>query len=229
MDRIQEGCAAEVRETFPLVDIYIPSREKDELYRKAEESIKKNTRVPFNFIEIIGQRSITGNRNAGLKAAKTEFVASLDSDCEIHQNDWLEKLMETMLSADDIGLVGCKIVMYDGKIFSAGTAPNWRPYLYGVEDKGQREIVEEVVGVSANCLLYRSGITLYDECFTGGNGLEDSDFCIRLRKKGYRVMYDGRVKVVHKRYPKDKSPFFWNHLYFHLKHPTTIFTQYRKV
>ena len=135
--------------------------------------------------------------------------------------------METMLADDKIALVGCKIVMFDSKIFSAGTASNWRPYHYGEEDTGQREFVEEVDGVSANCLLYRKNTLRYDERFIGGNGLEDSDYCIRLRKKGYRIMYDGRVKVIHKKYPKNKNPFFWNHFYFHLKHPSTLITQYR--
>lgn len=213
----------------PNIDIYIPSREKDDYYHTAERSIRERTNVPYNFIEVLGPRSIAGNRNAGLKSSSAEFVASLDSDCELIQDDWLEKMLETMFSADDIGLVGCKVVMFDGKIFSAGTAPNWRPYCYGELDRGQREFVEEVVGVSANCLLYRRGLFEYDERFVGGNGLEDSDFCIRLRKKGYRILYDGRVKVIHKKYPKNKTPFFWNHLYFHLKHPTTIITQYRRV
>ncbi|TKJ42187.1 hypothetical protein CEE37_00480 [candidate division LCP-89 bacterium B3_LCP] len=218
-----------MRNQLPSVDIYIPSREKDDFYRSAENSIRENTRSQFNLIESIGQRSIAGNRNAGLRMSSSEFVASLDSDCELVQGDWLENMMEILLSEDDIGLVGCKIVMFDGKIFSAGTAPNWRSYCYGEVDEGQREIVEDVVGVSANCLLYRRGLLEYDERFVGGNGLEDSDFCIRLRKKGYRVFYDGRVKVVHKKYPKEKNPLFWNHLYFHLKHPTTILAQYRKV
>jgi GT2 family glycosyltransferase len=216
-------------DNLPTIDIYIPSMEKDEYYQAAERSIRQKTRIPFNFIEVIGPRSITGNRNAGLRTSRAEFVASLDSDCEMVQDDWLNKMLETMSSAGDIGLVGCKIVMFDSKIFSAGTAPNWRPYCYGEPDEGQREFVEEVAGVSANCLLYRRGLLEYDEHFIGGNGLEDSDFCIRLREKGYRVMYDGRVKVIHKKYPKDKSPFFWNHLYFHLKHPSTFFTQYRKI
>lgn len=218
-----------MKKQFPVVDIYIPSREKDEYYLAAENSIRSNTKIPHNFIEILGPRSITGNRNAGLRSAKSEFIASLDADCELTQDDWLDKMLETMLSADDIGLVGCKIVMYDGKIFSAGTGPNWRPYCYEEDDNGQRESVEEVPGVSANCLLYRRGVLEYDERFIGGNGLEDSDYCIRLRRKGYRVMYDGRVKVIHKKYPKDRAPLFWNHLYFHLKHPATILTQYSKV
>ncbi len=211
------------------IDIYIPSREKDDYYLTAEESIRRRTKIPYNIIEALGPRSIAGNRNAGLRSAGKEFVASLDSDCELTQDDWLEKMLQTLLSLDDVGLVGCKVVMFDGKIFSAGTGPNWRPYCYGEPDKGQREFVEEVAGVSANCLLYRRGLLEYDERFVGGNGLEDSDFCIRLRRKGYRVFYDGRVKVIHKKYPKEKSPLFWNHLYFHLKHPTTILTQYRKL
>jgi len=205
------------------VDIYIPSREKDDFYDAAQKSIYQHTKIPFNFVETIGPRSITGNRNAGLKAAQSQFVASLDSDCEIMQDNWLDLMLETMQASEDIGLVGCKILMYDNTIFSAGTAPNWRPFCSGEIDNGQREIVEDVVGVSGNCLLYRRDLLLYDEWFIGGKGMEDNDFCIRLRKKGYRILYDGRVKVIHKKYPMEKSPFFWNHLYLHLKHPSTYF------
>ncbi len=159
-----------------IIDIYIPSREKDEFYLQAEKSIREKTQIPHRLIDAVGPRSISGNRNAGLRAASSEFVASLDSDCEIITDGWLGLMMDTMLSHERIGLVGCKIVMYDGRIFSAGTAPNWRPYGYGEADRGQRELVEEVAGVSANCLLYRRGLLEYDEHFVGGNGLEDSDF-----------------------------------------------------
>ncbi len=214
---------------YPEVDIYIPSIEKDEYYLAAEESIKERTKIRYNLVESIGPRSIAGNRNTGLNACSADIVASLDADCELTQDNWLELMLETLRSADDIGLVGCKIVMYDGKVFSAGTGNNWRPYCYGEADRGQREMVEEVPGVSANCLLYRGGLLEYDEKFVGGGGFEDTDYCIRLRAKGYRVMYDGRVKVVHRKYPSENKQYTSNHWRFHWKHPTTIFTQYRRI
>lgn len=210
------------------IDIYIPCYQPDEYLERCIQSILKHTKRDYNLTVIAGKRSISKNRNQGLRKGVSEWICSLDADCEVTQDDWIDRLLETAESQPDVGIVGAKIVMFDGKIFSTGTGPNWRPYLYGVEDRGQREFVEEVAGVSANCLLYRRGLLQYDERFIGGDGLEDSDFCMRLRRRGFRVMYDGRVKVIHKKYPKEKTPIFWNHLYFHLKHPTTIVTQYRK-
>ena len=210
------------------IDIYVPCYEPDEYLERCLQSIFKHTKRDYTLSVIVGKRSIAKNRNWGLRKGISEWICSIDADCEVTQDDWLDLLLETAESQPNVGIVGAKIVMFDGKIFSAGTGSNGYPMLYGETDKGQREIVEEVHAVSENCLLMRRGIFEFDEWFWQSRSSEGQDACIRLSKQGYKILYDGRVKIRHAKYPQKGSPFNWDHLYFHLKHPTTIITQYKK-
>ncbi|RJP77647.1 MAG: glycosyltransferase [Candidatus Zixiibacteriota bacterium] len=210
------------------IDIYIPCYQPDEYLDRCLRSIFKHTRGDYNVTVIVGKRSIAKNRNQGLRKSASEWICSLDADCEVTQDGWLELLLETARSRPEVGIVGAKIVMHDGKIFSAGTGPDGYPMLYGEQDTGQREIVEEVHAVSENCLLMRKGIFEFDEWFWQSRSSEGQDACIRLRQQGYKIIYDGRVKIQHDKYPRKSSPFNWDHIYFHLKHPSTYLDHYRK-
>jgi GT2 family glycosyltransferase len=210
------------------IDIYIPCYQPDQYLERCLHSIFEHSHGDYNVTAIVGKRAIAPNRNWGLRKSASEWVCSLDADCEVLQDNWLDHLLETAQSQPDIGIVGAKIVMFDGTIFSAGTGPDGKPMLYGQKDEGQREVVEEVHSVSENCLLMRKGIFEFDEWFWQSRSSEGQDACIRLRKQGYKIMYDGRVKIQHNKIPKESSPFNWDHIYFHLKHPSTYLAHFRK-
>jgi GT2 family glycosyltransferase len=209
-------------------DIYIPCYQPDQYLERCLHSIFEHSHGNYNVTAIVGKRAIAPNRNWGLRKSASEWVCSLDADCEVMQDNWLDLLLETAQSQPEVGIVGAKIVMFDGTIFSAGTGSDGMPMLYGQKDEGQREVVEEVHAVSENCLLMRRGIFEFDEWFWQSKSSEGQDACIRLRQAGYKIMYDGRVKIQHNKFPKKSSPFNWDHIYFHLKHPSTYLAHYRK-
>ncbi len=210
------------------IDIYIPCYQPDEYLEKCIHSVFEHTKCEFNLTVIVGKRSIAKNRNLGLRKGVSEWICSLDADCEVTQDNWLSLLMETAKSQSNVAIVGPKIIMFDGTVFSAGTGADGYPILYGQKDEGQREIVEEVHAASENCLFMHRGIFEFDEWFWQSKSSEGQDACIRLRQQGYKILYDGRVKIRHNKYPKRSSPFNWDHLYFHLKHPSTYFNHFRK-
>ncbi len=204
------------------IDIYIPCYQPDEYLERCVKSIFEHTKGDYNLTVIVGKRSIAKNRNLGLRKSTSKWICSLDADCEVKQENWLDLLLETAESQPNVGIVGAKIVMFDGKIFSAGTADDGYPRLYGEEDIGQLEKVEEVHAVSENCMLMRKDLFEFDEWFWQSKSSEGQDACIRIRNQGYKILYDGRVKIQHNKYPKDNHPFNWDHIYFHLKHPSTL-------
>jgi len=210
------------------IDIYIPCYQPDEYLERCIHSIFQHTQGDYNLTVIIGKRSIAKNRNQGLRKGVSEWICSIDADCEVLQDNWLDMLLETARSQPDVGIVGPKIVMFDGTIFSAGTGADGFPMLYGAKDEGQRDQVEEVHALSENCMLMRAGIFEFDEWFWQSKSSEGQDACINLRKQCHRILYDGRVKVQHNKHPKKSSPLNWDHIYFHLKHPTTYLDHYRK-
>jgi GT2 family glycosyltransferase len=206
----------------PPIDIYTICYQPDDYLTACVGSLLKFTQQPYNLIVVVGKRPIAANRNEGLRVADSEWVASIDADCTVTQENWLELLLETAHSDPRIGLVGCKVVMYDHRIFSCGTQTDSFPRDFNKPDTGQYEAVEEIHAVTENCLLIRKDILLFDDVFDRSKGYEGEDFAYRLRQKGYKVMYDGRVKIIHHKDPVPRSSYNWDHIYFHIKHPTTL-------
>jgi GT2 family glycosyltransferase len=64
---------------------------------------------------------VRGN-NAGIAAAAPgSDVVLLNNDIELTQRDWLRRLAACAHSAPDIGVVGCRLVLPDGRLLHAGT------------------------------------------------------------------------------------------------------------
>ncbi|KAA0252445.1 glycosyltransferase [Acidobacteria bacterium ACD] len=147
---------------------------------------------------------VRGN-NAGIEAADPgSDVLLLNNDVEIREDGWLDRLRETAHSAPDVGVVGCRLVLPDGRLLHAGTyvLPDdcWGQQIGSLEtDVGQFTRTREVEGVVFACaylrreLLERIGpLSLEYESY-----FEDTDFCLRAREAGYRTLCCGDVTIVH--------------------------------
>ena len=168
--------------------------------------------VPY-LREIQWVKLIEHGRNSGFTAGNNLAIAQCDPDSDIvllnndivvEQADWIERLQETAYSAPDIGIVGCRLRGDDAKLQHAGTyifaETCWGQQLGGLEtDINQYEGVRDVQGVVFACaylkreLLHAIG-TLELDYFAY---FEDTDFCLRAIADGYRVVYDGRVTLIH--------------------------------
>ena len=64
---------------------------------------------------------VRGN-NAGIAAAPAgSDVVLLNNDVEFRRRDWLKRLPQCAHSAPDVGVVGCRLVLPDGRLLHAGT------------------------------------------------------------------------------------------------------------
>lgn len=64
---------------------------------------------------------VRGN-NAGIEAADPESdIVLLNNDLVLTQHDWLPRLRACAHSRSDIGVVGCRLVLSDGRLSHAGT------------------------------------------------------------------------------------------------------------
>ncbi len=140
--------------------------------------------------------------NLGIKNAKGKFIALLNNDMVVSK-DWLEELLEVLKSDKSIGVVGSKILFMDGKIQSAGHEE--LPNFYWV-DRGCFENsldaynkIEEVNSLCGGAVLYRKDaleqVDYFDEDFN--MYIEDVDISIRLRKKGWKLVYVPKSLVRH--------------------------------
>lgn len=161
----------------------------------------------FPYVKLVRNKKNLGfaaGNNIGIRVAKGDIVILLNNDT-IVEKGWLEGIMDTLTSSDEIGIVGSKILFPDKKtIQHAGGIihPNalTNHYGYGEEDIGQYDMIMNVDYVTG------ASIGIKKEVFEKIGFLEESyypayyeetEFCYRAKLHGYRVVYTPKSVLYH--------------------------------
>jgi len=159
----------------------------------------------FPWVKIISQstnRGFSGGTNAGILAAKGDFILTLNNDT-IVDSHLLEEIVRPMLADSRVGICGTKMLFPDGRINSTAicisrSGAAWDRGM-GESDNGQYDVAEEVFGACAGAALYRHAmleeIGLFDEDFF--LYMEDVDLAFRAQLSGWRCMYIPKARVIH--------------------------------
>lgn len=157
------------------------------------KEIGKNIKKEFN-VDLITTNGYTGQSkvwNLAIKKALKEdfdYVFLLDDDTKILDENWLVKLIKVGESDEKIGILGCKVIHPNGRI-------QWMK-----KDTGKVPLIKEVDNVIGCCFLMKKKVIdeigFFDEKFSPAYG-EESDFCFRALKKGFRCIYVGTTKIMH--------------------------------
>lgn len=137
--------------------------------------------------------------NMGINVCKGEYILFLNPDLKL-TSGWLEKLISCAERHPKAGVVGAKILNFDGTIYHAG-------FVNGVvRGKGKKNAPDRygtevaVHGIQGCCFLVKRSIIpkvgKFDERFF--IYAEEDDYCLRVRKAGYKVMY-APVPIYHHR------------------------------
>lgn len=160
-------------------------------------------------IQIGYNSGTTYSRNIALKMSKGAFIAIIDSDVNVLPSV-LETLIETLVNDDQIGLVAPKLVYANGKFQqSTDNFPTVFTKIYRyfflkhIENKtnynNNSDYKQSVdYAISAFWLLKRKvfeKVGLLDENIFYSP--EDVDYCLRIWKSGYRIVYVPNVSSVH--------------------------------
>jgi len=153
---------------------------------------------PFNFARL-------NNRLASL--ARGEHLLLLNNDIEVITPDWLEALLEHS-QRQEVGAVGAQLLYADGTVQHAGVVLGMR----GVAGHAHKylpakrtgyfcfpRLIRNYSAVTAACLMMRKAV--YEE--VGGMDerlavtFNDVDLCLRLRARGYLVVYTPYARLYH--------------------------------
>ncbi len=147
---------------------------------------------------------VRGN-NVGIRHSDpASDVVMLNNDVEITRADWLARLHATAHADAAIGIVGCRLVLPNGRLLHAGT---YMPVetLHGQQigalelDINQYSRTRDVEGIVFACAYVKRAlldrIGLLDEDYI--SYFEDSDYCLKAREAGFRVVCCGDVTLAH--------------------------------
>lgn len=141
--------------------------------------------------------------NFAMAAGCGELVARLDDDLTVPPG-WLKPLVADLAHRPFAGCVGPKIINDDSRQAIQCGGYRHFPVFYGHEDEpdlGQADYLARTAHVRGCCNLYRRDALarcgMMDVRYSPTQ-CDDPDHHIALIAAGYEILYDGRVRVVHK-------------------------------
>lgn len=142
--------------------------------------------------------------NQGARAARGRHVVFLNNDT-IPLEGWLTPLVAELDGDPTIAVVGAKLLYPDDTIQHAGVVFSRElplPYHAFMRVPGTLPVVNrrrELQCVTGACMAVRRDTFLALDGFDEGyrNGFEDVDFCLRVRARGSKIVYQPRSALYH--------------------------------
>ncbi len=208
---VQLGCLLDVlaKTTYAKFEMLVVITQKDDLDEgqlQAAQRLLSDSRVR---IEILRQPSFNYSLANNFAASMTtgDFICLLNDDVSPLDGKWLDRMV-AMFSDGDTGIVGAKLyypnmtTQHGGVIMGlAGLAEHVNRFLpRGEPGYAWRGVLDQEFScVTGACLLVRRG--LYERL--GGldeslpTGFNDVDFCLRVGKLGYSIVFAAHVEMIH--------------------------------
>ena len=187
----------------------------DSLSQLKEYFASEISRGIIKVIENDENKGFANANNLAIEKSQGDFVLLLNSDTLVEQNT-IDKCMDYMTAGvnADVGALGCKVSLADGsldkackrsfpnpvnsfyKLFNINTESSKADYnLTGLDDDG----VYEIDCLTGAFMLVRKttidDIGLLDDTFFMYG--EDIDWCYRIKKAGWKIIYFGEAAIVH--------------------------------
>ena len=192
-------------EDYEIIIVENNSEEKEtfEYY----EELQGNDRITTVTYE--GEFNYSAVNNLGVRNAKGEYILLLNNDTQVITVNWMEELLMYAQRAD-VGAVGAKLYYADKTIQHAGVVlglgahrtaghSHYKQHRENLGYMGRLCYAQDVSAVTGACLLVKKA--LYEE--VGGLeedfaiSLNDVDFCLKLREKGYLNVFAPFAELYH--------------------------------
>jgi O-antigen biosynthesis protein len=170
-------------------------------------------KTPHRVIPFREEYNYSRINNLGVSQSKGEYVLLLNDDTEVISGEWLEAMLEHA-QRPEVGAVGAKLIYPDGRVQHAGVVTGvGHSWMRGVATHAYQFYSSDAPGhmgtlatttnynaVTAACTLLRR--LVFDE--VGGFNEEDLpilyndvDLCLRIRERGYLVVYTPHAELYH--------------------------------
>lgn len=186
--------------------VIVDTGSSDPKTKKYYQKITKDSKIKiiywskkFNFSEV---------NNFAVDHSKGDYLLFLNNDTEVINPDWLDNMVEHIQS-DEIGAVGAKLYFPDKTIQHSGVilglGPDrvaGHPYYHhsdGLGYFGINQLIRNYSAVTGACLLTKREIHHKIGGFDKNLAVSfnDVDYCLKIRQKGYRIVYTPLSKLYH--------------------------------
>jgi O-antigen biosynthesis protein len=192
---------------YPNLEILIVDNnsERDETHAYfAQLELEPRVRLirypgPFNYSAI---------NNAAVAAARHGIIGLINNDIEVIHSDWLREMVSHAIRPE-IGAVGAKLyypsdrIQHAGTIIGLGGAAGhaFRHFKRGDPGYCNRLVLtQNLSAVTAACMLLRKSVFCEVSGFDEVNlaiAFNDVDLCLRIRERGYRVVWTPFAELYH--------------------------------
>lgn len=165
-------------------------------YYEILKSIHSNIKI----VTYTGEFNYSAINNFGVKSAKGEFLLFLNNDTEMIKKDALSEMLGCCIR-NDVGIVGAKLLYEDNTVQHAGVVIGFGGFAghvftgIGKDDYGymvRAQLNCNYSAVTAACMLVKKSV--YDSVDGFSEefkvGLNDIDFCLKVRETGMLVVYN---------------------------------------
>ncbi|MEM6536336.1 MAG: glycosyltransferase family 2 protein [Pseudomonadota bacterium] len=211
------------RDYGDLVETCVTSIQEKSSYRNFEIIIVDNGSTEQDTLDLFESYERTGDarvlryddefnysaiNNYAVERSNGEIIGLINNDIEVISEDWLTEMVSLAVQPD-IGSVGAKLyypddtLQHGGVIVGVGGVAGHSHKYFAREDPGyfsRLMLAQDLTAVTAACLLTRRGV--FEE--VGGLDEEnlavafnDIDFCLKVRKAGYRVVWTPNAELYH--------------------------------
>ncbi len=192
-----------VEDEANITTIVIDNNSFDDSLEIAQSKFKK-----VEFIMNPENYGFSKGYNEALKNVKTEFILLLNPDCLLERGV-IKKVLEDFQTDPKVGAVTGKIILSNGKVdltAHRGFPTPWASLLYAIGDDSLYHLTgklsnenHEVDAISGAFFFTKKSILdevgyLDERFFLYG---EDIDLSLRIKNKGYKILYDPSVKITH--------------------------------
>jgi len=162
-------------------------------------------KLPSTAIYLSNDKNLgySGSVNVGIKKAEGKYITTINSDILLDPN-WLRETRNVFENKKNIGLVGAKLIYPDtGRIQNIGVKYGKEIIINinkmkksddpAVNYEMEVESISDALATVPKQLII--DINGYDEAFY--NSYDDLDLCIRIKEKGYKILYSPKIIGYH--------------------------------
>lgn len=211
---LQNLCSMEGADTY-VDKIILLNNASSADYSEVNQFVQEHQLIPIEYIPSSKNLGVTAGRNQALKSSTAPIVVFLDDDALLEDNHTFQHIVAAFekpaFPSRKIGLVSFKVRYYPSMEMQINALPHKKVAKY--IDKPFFPTYYFAGGAHAvrrNILIELGGLP--EDFFYG---MEEYDISYRLLERGYGIVYDASVVMLHKESPlgrttkKEKWQMMW--------------------